>query len=354
MNIYQHIHYRENIHYLFKYTFLGFFMKRKVIKQGHNTLTVTLPSKWVKNFNVLQGQEIDIFERDNGLFMTTKKSNSYEKIEIDITGMDIPTIWKNFMSAYREGYDEILVKFPPKLKMESPYKHFTRHAFDEKYNRPKKLESCYDMISDIVDRFIGYEIVEQGEDQVVVKSMGKVTDKEFDSSLRRIFLILDQMAEQTLDSITKKNPKIVSNTHDIDISLDKFTDYCIRVLNKTGGREKQKTHILFSILFMLELLADEFKNIANHFLQDFPKKSFDNLEKSMEGIKKEIALYQELFYHFDKDKVMEIADLDRSIYFQFHKLYQKSNEGEKEVFNHLRRISRYINSLMELRIEMEY
>ena len=27
-------------------------MKRKIIKQGHNTLTVTLPSKWVKKLNI--------------------------------------------------------------------------------------------------------------------------------------------------------------------------------------------------------------------------------------------------------------------------------------------------------------
>jgi hypothetical protein len=35
-------------------------------------------------------------------------------------------------------------------------------------------------------------------------------------------------------------------------------------------------------------------------------------------------------------------------------IYKKASEDEKEIFHHLRMIGRYINSLMELRIEMEY
>ncbi len=31
-------------------------MKRKIIKQGHNTLTVTLPSEWAKQFNLKSGE----------------------------------------------------------------------------------------------------------------------------------------------------------------------------------------------------------------------------------------------------------------------------------------------------------
>ena len=39
-------------------------MKRKIIRQGHNTLTITLPSDWAKRFNIEAGKEIDLTERD--------------------------------------------------------------------------------------------------------------------------------------------------------------------------------------------------------------------------------------------------------------------------------------------------
>ena len=32
-------------------------MIRKIIKQGHNTLTITLPSEWTKRFNLEAGKE---------------------------------------------------------------------------------------------------------------------------------------------------------------------------------------------------------------------------------------------------------------------------------------------------------
>ena len=35
-------------------------MKRKVIKQGHNTLTITLPSKWVEKNTIVPGEEVEV------------------------------------------------------------------------------------------------------------------------------------------------------------------------------------------------------------------------------------------------------------------------------------------------------
>ncbi|MDP1729357.1 MAG: AbrB/MazE/SpoVT family DNA-binding domain-containing protein, partial [archaeon] len=89
-------------------------MKRKIIKQGHNTLTITLPSEWTHRFNLEAGKEIDLDERENGLFISTEKNGKTKRTELNIIGMDIPTIWKHFVAIYREGYDEILVRFDPK------------------------------------------------------------------------------------------------------------------------------------------------------------------------------------------------------------------------------------------------
>ena len=40
-------------------------MIRKVIKQGHNTLTITLPSDWSKKFNLNAGSEVELNEKDS-------------------------------------------------------------------------------------------------------------------------------------------------------------------------------------------------------------------------------------------------------------------------------------------------
>lgn len=328
-------------------------MKRKIIKQGHNTLTVTLPSNWVKNLNIQPGQEIDMIEKENGLFLTTQKNNYLKRAEFDITDLDIPTIWKYFMAVYREGYDEVLIKFKPGTSLKNPYKFLTMHRLDPKYQKEDE-RTVLSGIQRFVDRFIGYEVIEHGKDFVLVKDMAELTNREFDSSLRRVFLLIQQMCEETLEAIKTGNLEGLIHIHDVDINLDKFHDYCIRVLNKTSNRESRKNSLYFSTLYLLELLGDEFKNISTHLIHDFPKTNFKNIKKPVELVKDQFDNLYLLFYKFNKETVKKIAEIDKEIYFSVPEIYKKANEHEKEIFHHLRIISRFINALMELRIEMEY
>jgi phosphate uptake regulator len=330
-------------------------MKRRVIKQGHNTLTVTLPSKWVKELNINAGDEIDLIEKDKNIILTSEKHDGeVKKTEFDVTDMDIPTIWKHFMCIYREGYDEVKVKFDPKVELESPYKFMTAHRFDSRYKKTLGKKNMTSALQGFVNRFIGFEIIEHSKDFVLIKDMGAPTAKEFDNSLRRVFLLFQQMAEETLESIEEGNYSNLMGLHDIDINLDKFHDYCVRVLNKIGCQNGKKTPLLFATLYLLEMAGDEFKNIGIHLINDINESKFENIKKMVTSIKEQIENYYDLFYRFDKEKVKRISELDQKMYQEVPVMYKKANEDEKEVFHHLRMIGRYINSLMELRIEMEY
>lgn len=329
-------------------------MQRKIIKQGHNTLTITLPSEWAKRFNLAAGKEIDMIERDNGLFVSVEKNGEYKKAEFNIDGKNIPTLWKYFMAVYREGYDELLVRFTPETSVENPYKFFSQHKLDARYKKEREKRTVQEAIRSFISRFIGFEIIEHGKDFVLVKEMGEPTTREFDNSLRRVFLLIQQMAEETLNAIKTNNAKILSHTHDVDINLDKFHDYCIRILNKTGNKEPKKTSLLFSTLYLLELIGDEFKNISHHFLYDFPNSKLSNMEKVGEEIKEMLDEFYNLFYKFDEKKINRISEIDQKIHFNIADFYKKASQDEAEVFHHLRIIPRYVNALVELRIEMEY
>jgi len=330
-------------------------MKRKIIRQGHNTLTITLPSDWTKKYNVSAGNEIDLIEKDNGLFISTEKRNKERKISFDITDMDIPTIWKHFMGIYREGYDEIEIKFNDKLNLDNPYKFITQHQIDSKYeNKNHKRETILEFIHDLINRFIGFEIISHGNDFILVKEISDPTSREFDTSLRRVFLLIQQMIEETCESLKTKNPKMLSHIHDVDINLDKFHDYCIRILNKVGNKSCKETALLISTLNILELLGDEFKNISNHLIYDFAKDDFKNIVGIADSIKEQIDLYYELYYHFDLDKVIRISEIDQDRYKNVKNIFKKTTKQEDEIFHHLRIITRYLTALTELRIEMEF
>lgn len=330
-------------------------MIRKIIRQGHNTLTITLPSEWVKRFNLSGGEEINVSERDNGLFITSEKKFESKKAEIDIGGMDIPTIWKYFMGVYREGYEEVKVNFPKGIKIESPYKFFTHYKLDKKYGRQREKETYLEFFHELVNRFIGFEIVDYGDDYVVIKDMSEPTSREFDSSLRRVFLLVQQMIEETCKALETANPDGLSHIHDVDINLDKFNDYCIRIMNRIGNKEPNKTALLFSTLCILELIGDEFKNISHHLIHDRKKIGFKNLLGLALSTKEQIDSFYSLFYKFNRDSADRIAEIDARDYMNIQEIYSHAKtEEDREIFHHLRMISRYINALLEIRIEMEF
>ena len=298
-------------------------MRRRVIKQGHNTLTITIPSKWARQFNIKAGDEIDLKEKDNGLFISTEKRGEKLFAEVDISGLDIPSIWKYFMAVYREGYDEIRVKFNTEERYDSPYKFFTSHAVDMSYSKKTGNYTPFELIQQITNRFIGFEVIEHHKEHCVIKDMADISSKEFDSSLRRVFLLIQQMSEELSEAIKTNNTKILEHTHDIDINVDKFHDFCIRVLNKTGFKDVRKSHLLFSTLYLLEMIGDEFKNLALHIIKDMDGKRLDNLKQLGEMIAEQFNKFYDLFYSFSKDKITEMSKRDMEIYFYLPKLYKK-------------------------------
>jgi len=310
---------------------------------------------WTKRFNLKGGEDIELIEKDNGLFIEVEKKEEIKSTSFDISNMDIPTIWKYFMAVYREGYDEVKVCFNPEKGVENPYKFLSAHRLDSRYKKESQKRPIFEVLQGFVNRFIGFEIIEHGRDYILIKEMSAMSSREFDNSLRRIFLLVQQMAEETHNAMSLGDQKGLGHMHDVDINIDKFHDYCVRVLNKLELKDGKKKNLYFSTLYLLELVGDEFKNIAIHLVNDFPKAKFNKkLEIMPRLVKEEIDTLYDLFYNFDKDKINKLSEIDKEMYFNMNKLYFSANEEEKEVFHHLRMIVRYINALLELRIEMEY
>ena len=81
-------------------------MKRKVIRQGHNTLTITLPKKWVDRCNLKPGSEVDISEQDENLVIRrTSVETEESSVEAEITGLDRTSVLLLLQGYYRYGYD---------------------------------------------------------------------------------------------------------------------------------------------------------------------------------------------------------------------------------------------------------
>lgn len=332
-------------------------MKRKIIKQGHNTLTITLPSEWVKKLNLNAGDEIDLIEDNSSLVINGKQHNGFKTTTIDITGFSVPMLWRFFQGAYREGYDEIKLKFDPNKKdYEGAYNYYATHFEYSRVGEKPIKKHVIEMLTEFVNRFIGMEIIDHGENYCVIREMGEMTSKEFESSLRRIFLLLLDLFDKII-SLIKNNKtgdmSICKTIHMIDINIDRFIDYCCRINNKIKDSTFQKNKpVMFSTLYILELLGDEFKYIGTHLAKS--KSKVDEILPFAEKVKEHFEMYYHLFYKFDKETAIKFGENDFKIYNDHFKFKESKNKDVQSIRGHLMQISKFIFVLMELRIEMEF
>lgn len=331
-------------------------MKRKIIKQGHNTLTITLPSKWVQDTGLKAGEEIDLLETENGLLITSKGQNEFSSATINVDNFSTPILWKYFCAVYRAGYDEVVVKFPPdNKKYEDAFGFITPYTRDPYAPKEKHEKTILAVIQEITNRFVGMEIIEHGPDYCIIKEMEEPSAKEFDNAMRRVFFIIQQMFNDVTGIIKARNFDRFSDIHVLDMNIDRFHDFCCRMLNKMKAKSLSKSEIIYTTLFILELLADEFKHIANYF-SNLKKRSIDEstlkkTEQFMKAISDQFNMYYDLYYNFDHEKVKKVYSKCSDL---FAEPLIKDKNNDEGLLHHLRKISEFTYSLTELRIEMEY
>jgi phosphate uptake regulator len=333
-------------------------MKRKIIKQGHNTLTLTIPTQWAKKLNINPGDEIDVLERDNQLVINSSGNLQDKCAVIDIRDFNVPLLWRYFQGAYRAGCTEIKVLFDPKKDKYQDAFHFYTTLFEySEFGLKVPSKSAQVMLQEIVSRFIGIEIIENSKDYLVIKELGEPTAKEFDNSLRRIFLVILELFDRLIEAIDKNetnDSSLCKELHSIDLNTDKFVDYCARILNRSAfDIPEKKKQLLFSTLFLLELLGDNFKDMGKHLaLAKRPVK--EALESSL-NTKEHFERYYKLYYKYSRDDAIKFFESDVNVYtINSAKKENVSSKDAKSIIRHLLEIKRLTLALAELRIQMEF
>lgn len=328
-------------------------MKRRIIKQGHNAYTITLPTAWVKNLNLKPKEEIEVIENGNQLIINAKKNSNRNSVSFNLKNLPIPILWKYISTIYREGFDEIIITFEdPYKKYENAYSYSSAYSEDQMV--PKEKKNIFSTLQDITNRFIGIEIIDFKDNQCIIREMEEPSDRQFDNAVKRIFFTIDQFFQDLINSIEKNDLRILEETHIADTNLDRFHDFCCRVLNKTGSRSPHKSQLTFTTLYILEMLSDEFKSISDHLLKNEKIVNKRELLKFCKTIYKQFDLYNKLFYKFNHDAVKEIYNTSFDLFKNSSEIYSKRKNGEIEIFYHLRKISEFIYSLTELRLEEEF
>src|SRR3989344_5111100 len=213
-------------------------MRRKLIQHGLSSLTVSLPSKWVKENNLKKSDEVELDELNGKLIISTKKHYEPQKIEVDITNSQ-PMIRKIIGATFKSGYDEVNIKFS---------------SFDE-------LKAVQDLMR---EQFSGFEIISQSKSSILIKNVSQPNFEEFNHVLRRFFFVLNHMASDVSEAIDKNDFKWLKNTTLMKIESDKYADYCRRAINMGFETEFKRLAPLYVIIEQLEKVMDRYKDLADY------------------------------------------------------------------------------------------
>ncbi len=253
-------------------------MKRKVVKLGPSTLVVSLPSKWLKQFNVNAGEELELTEEGASIRIATKNETHIQKKFLDLTGKSL-LLKRILVSKYLEGCDEVEVKVD-------------------------SLEKAR-MLQRRIDELIGVEITDQGKNTFTFKDFGSVNEEVFETVLRRVLYLLHSMADESLKAI-KNEETDLEYLKDIEKNINKFTDYSFRLLNKKHNVSNAKTPVMYCIVFLLEELADSYKKFLS-YISDNAMALPDDFIQMYNAIVGYHHAFEKAFMDFSYEKAIALA-----------------------------------------------
>ncbi|MBI2107024.1 phosphate uptake regulator PhoU [Candidatus Woesearchaeota archaeon] len=288
-------------------------MKRRIVKQGTATMMVSLPAKWIRKFNLKKGDEVYVEEFDKGLIIKTDSSlvNSNKAI-IDVTGFN-PLVNRILISFYVRGIDELEVRF-------------------------SNTSEVSDFQKRVINELIGFEIIKQTNSSLIIKDIATVDNQNIDEVVNRIFLILDSMADELVNSISKKQD--LKPIIDMDSSINKFVNFCLRILNKKGYIRFDRTLQMYSIVSLLEEIGDLYKKISLELKKN--KNLANNDVSTIRELKEFLHLYHKLLFNFNKKEAVIFANKYEAI----NKKLKQKNLVDIYLFQILETIIRMNNHLL--------
>lgn len=293
-------------------------IRRKVVLHGNSTLTVSLPSSWVKKFNIRKGDELYVLGYGKELRIHSEHPFGSEKKEVNIGNLE--RMGKSYItSLYRSGYDEIHI-------------NYADHSY---------IGTIQDLLS---KEMIGFEIIKQANNYCLMKDLTGHIKDEFNTALRRIWLLISDLSKESINAIKNNDIDALKHIHLMDNSINKFSNYCLRILSKRGHINFKKTHLYHYLIKNLEEIADQYKDLCNLYLNN---KSKINTATFMVFIKvnEHFNEFYELFYKYDEQRIEDLFKKTKSTQSKISDL----NHG---IAYYLSSICRDIRNLLSTTVEI--
>ncbi len=326
-------------------------MRRKIVQQGTATLMVSLPAGWVRKNGIEKGAEVEVQEQKDRIIILPTAEALAARIEIDVTGMDDdllreieavegtkekktyddPEAFKTVRQAmlrmlaslYKAGYDEIRITF----------------------EHPGTINLIQQALGDELSE---YEIVEQGRNHCVLQDISGVLKERFDPAVRRIFYLLQQMADDSLPLIAAGKQRELGPVRFLETSNNRFTTFCRRLLSKKGHPDPAKVPFLYLIIDRLEMIADQYKYLFDYLLSRPTARIGKAVVTEYARLGSFLREYHEFYAAtHEKERLVRLQAMRNLLVRQCHALFDKATTEEKMLLHYILTTTQLIFELME-------
>jgi phosphate uptake regulator len=282
-------------------------MRRKIVKHGSSTLTVSIPTKWAKKQGLVQGSELNIEESDSSLIISKGEVKPQEKeveIELEHGGRYTKRAMVNF---YRLGYDSIKI-------------HYSNREVIDTINRT-------------LQDYMGFDIVEQTKGTCHIKEVAKVSKDDFDQMFMRFLRITSVMFSEGMEAVLQKRYDDLNEYIALESVQNRFYLVCLRIIAKFGREVTTSPESMTLLIRNLEDVADIVKYTYREIIKN--KGCSKETESFMKEVFSLFNLVPSLYSKFDEAKGNRIMDEKKRLILKSETLLRKVSRNELMLMHYL-------------------
>lgn len=294
-------------------------MERKVIKQGNDTLTITLPREWTKKYNIKAGDSLGIKAKNEILEIRNKEINLKEPIYFDVNFNDEKLLNWTLGALYKIGFEEIHLRYSD--------------------------TTIFNKIQKLIKNNLGFIITDQEKNMCIIKNMTTDNSDNLSALMHRSFLIALSFAENCCDALKKKKFSHLNNLIYLHDNTDQIIKLCERLIIKTSYADVTNSSFNLAILENLELICDDYKDICKFFGKIHkPSKNHKKIISLLENINKIFEKTETLIFSYNEKEVIKILLEIKENNSRIESLYKEGNCNEIIFLFYLKSISDLIKN----------
>ena len=327
---------------------------RSVQITGKSTYIVSLPKSWVRETGLKKGDKLIVKQlSDYSLLIKPIRNDGEQGIEEIIIKphVDFSKTAREIVAAYLSGASKIVLKV------------------DRNF-----LTQVYELKKFVKGKLLGFEIIEETSDELVLQSLVDSGELPLKKVLERMWITAYYMVEDSLKALLNSDIDLADNVIDRDDEIDRFYFYANRqlkhaiekpeILDFIGVNNPNDLLEYKSIIKTIERIADHATRIAKMVRRLKKTLPIDMISDVVKLKTASLSLFEyamKALYNNDKNlahRVLDSLESVQSLEKELTKKYilKKSSEEQldpleimslKLILDSLRRIAEYSSDISE-------